>query len=47
MYYQTFDAYKKSNSYVQQESDTISLNNWKYLTYQWLTGRKHHILSYR
>jgi hypothetical protein len=46
-HYQTFDAYKNSNPYLKNRGDAILLNNWKYLTYEWLTGRKHHILSFK
>ena len=42
-----FETYKNSNDYLKNRSDTMLLNNWKYLTYEWLTGRKHHTLTLR
>ena len=42
-----FDIYKTSNSFFINSSHSILLNNWKYIVYEWLTGRKHHILSFK
>ena len=43
-HFKTFEAYKQ-NPFLQNRGDAILLNNWKYITYEWLKGRKHHILS--
>jgi hypothetical protein len=42
-----FSTYKASNPYPYSVnvSDAMLLNNWKYLTYEWLTGKKHRFLS--
>jgi hypothetical protein len=42
-----FDTYKNSTDFLQNIDEHILMNNWKYLTYEWLTGRTHHILTFR
>lgn len=42
---QVFSTYRVSNSFFMNMSNAMLLNNWKYLTYEWLTGRKHRVLS--
>jgi hypothetical protein len=41
----SFSTYKASNHYYVNMSDAVLLNNWKYHTYEWLTGKKHRFLS--
>ena len=45
-HFQMFEEYQTRHA-LYKESRSIALNNWKYLVYEWLTGRKHHILSFR
>ncbi len=43
---QLFETYKTSNSFFKNMSTPMLMNNWKYLTYEWLTGRKHRVLTF-
>ena len=41
----TLEAYKTCNVYIQNMEEDKVTNNWKYNVYEWLTGKKHRVLT--